>query len=164
MTCKSLIQFKASIWCSSEPIVPKTSWKHGPLQNYEHACTISWRTTSKLQIKGMHAWARLQFDIWTNSRLKSLRIQELGMHKLKHNNERLNSLPRASITRWGSLICNLCSNSFNYQAIYKNISTLPFSLSLWPVVLSKWAEEKIWFKCTRLKCVYLHGPLTMAIP
>ena len=53
-------------------------------------------------------------ELGSNSRLKSLRIQELGMNKLKHNNEKVKSLPRSSITRFRSSIGNYTSISFKF--------------------------------------------------
>ena len=95
MTCMNSNQFKASISCSSEPNLSKTRCKHGLLPKHGHACKNPWRTTSRMQEYAMHATIKLLFN---NNEPKSLEAQESCMNKLKHNNERLNSLPRASIT------------------------------------------------------------------
>ena len=155
-TCMNSNLFDAPIRCSKEPILFKTWWNHGLniIMNM-HVTFLPWKQLKHLQYK--HAcmeWASIQQQ-WTNSRLRSLEAQESCMNKLKHNKEGLSSLPRALVTRRGSLICNLCSNSFNYQAIYKQnwdeIHSSSFSLSM---VGNE--KEKGWTKCV-LKCNELKG-------
>ena len=154
-TCMNSNHLEVPIWCSKEPIDPKTSRNHGPLQTYEHACSISpWIQLKTHQFKHacmnyvliLHVWTKT----WLNSTNDAWIMQESSLWQQQE--DECPTLVLCSRFR-----CPIWQFALQFQAIQANsleqFNSLPSSLS--KAGWTRRTNEMFWFKHARAPMCYI---------